>query len=126
MTATIQFDSAKYDQLIAQLDPTLQELAEGAAGPLPLTADVQLQPTGQTWQPAIDLVAAGTGLFGLISGTNDSATSSLTSLRTALIQGRSIFNDVEDLATVTAARFDQVVGHPLGTVDSGNAGTGQP
>ncbi|WP_235488917.1 hypothetical protein, partial [Frankia sp. AvcI1] len=115
MSGTIEFDSAKYDQLIGQLGGTLQEFTDGAAGPLPLTADVQLQPAGQTWAPAVDLVGAGTSLFGMISETNDFLVNGVTDLRAALAQGRSIFNDTEDLATVTAEQFDQAVGHPLGT-----------
>jgi hypothetical protein len=126
MSATLRFDSAKYDQLISQVDATLQELGEGANGPLSLSGDARLQPAGQTWQRAIDLVTAGSGLFGLISGENDSAVSQMTNLRTGLAQGRSIFSNVEDLTTVTAAQFDQVVGHPLNSTGSGNEGTGQP
>ncbi|KJE20392.1 hypothetical protein FF36_05291 [Frankia torreyi] len=124
MSGTIRFDSGKYDQLITQLGAALKELGDGAAGPLALTADVQLQPSGQTWQPAVDLVGAGTALFGLISENNDSLKTGLGDLSTALAQGRSIFNDVEDLAAATAGQFDQVVGHPLGAVHARNEGAG--
>ncbi|WP_261567483.1 hypothetical protein [Frankia gtarii] len=120
MSAVIGFDSTKYDQLIAQVGKILQDFTDGAAGPLPLNGDLQLQPAGQSWQPAADLVAAGKARFGEMGKRNDDLSGSLTDLQAALVQARSIFNDTEDLAAVSVEEFQQAAGpHALHRIEGG-------
>lgn len=108
MTATIRADDATYQQVVAWLDAMIEALRQAGTGPLPLTADVQLQPTGQTWQPAADLVAAGRESLGTLStsigGGIDAGTGGtgllaiLTNLRAGLGMTRGILDGVEERA----------------------------
>ena len=105
----IAFDTDEYDQLIRALTSLIGSLETVTdAGPLPLNSSVLLQPDGQTWQSAAALVAAGRSFFGLTFDSVDAGLlPQLTQLRDGLVQARSIFQDTEDLVTVSRADFMQ-------------------
>ena len=108
-TQPIAFDTTAYDQLIKALTGLITDLQSATdAGAMPLSGDVLLQPDGQTWAPASDLVAAGRSFFGRkFVAVDQGLLPMLTNLRDGLVQARSIFQDTEDLATISRADFMQ-------------------
>ena len=103
----IAFDADRYNQLINALTTVIEGLQKTTtAGSVPLSRDVKLQPDGQTWEPAVDLVAAGAQFFTLkYQSVTNGLLPQLTALRDGLIQAKSIFQDTEDLATISRADF---------------------
>jgi hypothetical protein len=103
----IGFDSEDYELLITQLGTVINELTSiTGSGPVPLSEKVKLQPDGQTWSPAVELVSAGEEFFGRKhAAVHTGLVPRLTNLRDGLIQARSVFQDVEDLATSSRADF---------------------
>jgi hypothetical protein len=107
MAATIVFGSDQYDKLITHVGSLITDLQNlTSTGPAPLSANLLLQPDGQTWQPAVDLVAAGKAFFeperALLT---DTILPQLTTLQHGLSAARSIFSNAEDLATASSAEF---------------------
>ena len=102
----ITFDSGQFDQVITALTTVIDGLTAGTTtGSVPLSRDVRLQPDGQNWTPAIDLVAAGKTYFTNLNNNVVSMLPYLTSVRDAMISAKSIFQDTEDLATMSRADF---------------------
>jgi hypothetical protein len=107
--ATIAFDAADYDRLIGTVRDLINDLGDydrGAGGTLS-TPDGNwlLQPDGQVWDAAVDLVDAGK-TFGNLLGAH--ATTLLSRLETffdALCSARAIFSKVSDLAACSAESF---------------------
>ena len=107
MAATIAFSSDQYDQLITHIGTLVTDLQKlTTSGPAPLSANLLLQPDGQTWAPAADLVAAGKAFFEPErSLLDDTILPQLTTLQQGLIAAKSIFSNAEDLALASSADF---------------------
>ena len=105
----IVFDADQYNQLINALTTVIDGLLETTrTGSVPLQQDVKLQPDGQTWAPAAELLAAGGDFFARkYQSVTEGMLPRLTALRDSLVQARSIFQDTEDLATISRADFVQ-------------------
>jgi hypothetical protein len=119
---TIAFSAADYDQLVAVVRDMVNDLGGNDAGARYSTngscdtfasADDGrwlLQPDGQAWQPAADVVEAGKA-FGNVLGAHAAALlSQLEALFDGLCSARAIFSRVDDLAACSAESFAS--GHP--------------
>jgi hypothetical protein len=106
---TIAFSAADYDGLITLVRDLINDLGaydRGGAGTLgPPDGDWMLQPDGQVWDTAANLVEAGK-TFGNVLGAHAIALlSQLEALFDALCSARAIFSKVSDLAAYSAVSF---------------------
>ncbi|MER6992727.1 hypothetical protein ABT337_30005 [Saccharopolyspora hirsuta] len=102
----IQFDEGQYNQLIA----VIAEIRSGARGAIEhggvyLDAELQLQPTGQTWEPATRLVKWGSTFGGTVDTENKSLRKALSQFEDALEKAKEVFKETDDLAAYDATKF---------------------
>ncbi len=106
---TISFNAADYDGLIATVRDLVNELGDydrGAAGTLsPPDGNWLLQPDGQVWDTAANLVEAGKTFGGVLGAHADALLTRLEALLDALCSARAIFSRVDDLAACSAGSF---------------------
>jgi hypothetical protein len=110
MSGTIKFSADTYNRLISELGTLVDGLHEAETGHFPLTADVQVQPAGQVWQPAADLVAAAQKQLGAMHQWNSSTADAVTGLSTALTRAKAVLRNVDDLATLAVQKFQPELG----------------
>ncbi|MFT7841741.1 hypothetical protein Q5530_36870 [Saccharothrix sp. BKS2] len=107
MAENTTFDEAKYNKLIAVIEELEDGLVHHAtqSDTVPLDTDFQVQPDGQGWQAATNLVSKGKGFGGSVDQQNESLRQGLVKFRNALVAARGIFKDTDDLATYDIGRF---------------------
>ena len=107
--ATIAFNAADYDGLIAVVRDLINELGDydrGAAGTLsPPDGNWLLQPDGQVWDTAAGLVQAGKTFGNVLGAHAATLLSRLKALFDALCSARAIFSRADDLAACSAESF---------------------
>jgi hypothetical protein len=103
----IVFDAGQYNAVINALTTVIEGLQNiTTTRAVPLSVNMKLQPDGQTWDPAVELVAAGAEFLAKKhQSIANGMLPRLTTLRDGLIAAKSIFQDTEDLATVSRADF---------------------
>jgi hypothetical protein len=107
--ARIAFDAADYDRLIAMVRNLINDLGDhdrGAAGRLSgPDGSWLLQPDGQVWAPAANLVEAGKTFGNVLEDHAATSLSRLEALFDALCSARAIFSNIADLAAYSAESF---------------------
>ncbi len=102
----IVFDADQYNLLITTLTTVIDGLQETTVGPVALQENVKLQPEGQTWSPAVELVAAGTTFFSQKHASVTTRTlPRLTALRDSLLEARTIFPNLDDFTAISRVDF---------------------
>jgi len=103
------FDAAEYDRLVTAVGNLITELRKdqpGAAGtPPPPDGNWLLQPDGQAWRTAIDLVNAGKTFGNHLSAHAVTLLSRLEGLFDGFCSARTVFCRVNDLAAYSAESF---------------------
>jgi hypothetical protein len=106
---TVAFNAADYDRLIGAVRDLINHLGDhvpNAAGTLsPPDGNWLLQPDGQVWETAANLVDAGKSFGSRLQADATTLLSRLQVLYDALCSVRAVFSDVGDLATCTAKSF---------------------
>jgi hypothetical protein len=102
----IKFDEAQYNQLIGVIAGVQGTLDDATSIDVTyLDAELRLQPNGQTWEYATNLVTRG-GRFGASVDTESTnLEKSLKSFHAALEQAKEVFKETDDLAAYDATRF---------------------
>jgi hypothetical protein len=107
--STIAFNAADYDALITMMRDLLNDLDGGdqdAACTLPPPgADWFIQPAGQEWVVAANLVEAGKTFGGVLAARSEALWGELDAFFEGLCSARAIFSKVSDLAAYSAAAF---------------------
>lgn len=102
----LKFDEAQYGQLINVIGEVKTSLNK--AGYIDVTfldAELKLQPTGQTWEPAVNLVTRGGTFGGSVDTENASLEKTLSTFHSALEQAKEVFKETDDLAAYDATTF---------------------
>ncbi|MDA3628111.1 hypothetical protein OU415_21940 [Saccharopolyspora sp. WRP15-2] len=102
----IKFDEGQYNQLLAVLGDIKSTVRTAPSqGPADLDAELQLQPTGQTWEPATKLVKWGATFGGTVQTENKSLKKALDTLHDSLEKAKEVFKETDDLAAYDASKF---------------------
>jgi hypothetical protein len=101
----IQFSGGAYDHLISLLGDLGLGLRDAGSGSVPLSAEVQVQPSPQTWAPAQDLVAAAQQYFGGLGQWNTATAEVVGDLRDAVTDAKAVLLDIDEQATDAARRM---------------------
>lgn len=102
----IKFDEAQYTQLmgvIAQVSTSLDDAT--SIDVTYLDAELKLQPSGQTWEPAVNLVTRGGRFGGSVDTETTNLAKTLSTFHTALESAKEVFKETDDLAAYDATRF---------------------
>jgi len=102
----IKFDEAQYLQLIGVIAEVNRTLDDATSIDVTyLDAELHLQPTGQTWEPAVNLVTRGGRFGGSVDTESTNLAKTLSTFHTALEQAKEVFKETDDLAAYDATRF---------------------
>jgi hypothetical protein len=108
--ARIAFDATEYDKLLTVMGALINDMSDsptrdGGVGPAPLDGGLLLQPDGQTWQPAVDLVSAGQAFGDTVHTNTTTLLHELEAFHDALCAARGVFSKAGDLARLSAESF---------------------
>jgi hypothetical protein len=102
----IKFDEAQYSTLIGVIAEVSRTLDDATSiDVVYLDAELHLQPTGQTWEPAVNLVTRGGRFGGSVDTESTNLAKTLSTFHTALEQAKEVFKETDDLAAYDATRF---------------------
>ncbi|MFI7672973.1 hypothetical protein [Actinophytocola sp. NPDC049390] len=102
----VKFDEGQYNQLINVIaDMEAGVFNSVVMGDVYLGSELKLQPSGQTWQPAVDLVSRGSNFGGSVDTQTTSLGDSLSSFHDALEDAKAVFKNTDDLAAYDATKF---------------------
>jgi hypothetical protein len=102
----VKFDEGQYNQLINVIaDVEAGAFNSVVMGDVYLGTELKLQPSGQTWQPAVDLVGRGSTFGGSVDTQTTSLGDSLATFHDALEDAKAVFKNTDDLAAYDATKF---------------------
>ncbi|MFC4852604.1 hypothetical protein [Actinophytocola glycyrrhizae] len=102
----VKFDEGQYNQLINVIADVEAGVFDSVVmGDVYLGTELKLQPSGQKWPPAVDLVNKGSGFGGSVDTQNTSLGDSLSSFHDALEEAKAVFKNTDDLAAYDATKF---------------------
>lgn len=102
----VKFDEGQYNQLINVIaDVEAGVFNSVIMGDVYLGSVLKLQPSGQKWPPAVDLVKWGSDFGGSVDTQTTSLGDSLSSFHDALEEAKAVFKNTDDLAAYDATKF---------------------
>jgi hypothetical protein len=102
----VKFDEASYTQLIAVVGQVRDTLDDATHDDVTyLDAELLLQPSNQTWEPATKLLERGGNFGSSVDTESKSLEKTLKTFHESLQLAKEVFKETDDLAAYDATKF---------------------